>query len=59
MVFQDDNTFPWLTVLKNNAFGLKMNGVDHNERRKRARDMVELSDLTASKTPIHPHSPAA
>jgi len=41
MVFQEDNLFPWMTVLENAAFGLEMMGVDKVERHSRAREMLQ------------------
>lgn len=45
MVFQQYALFPWLTVLDNVAFGLKMKGVGADERRKVARRYVEMVGL--------------
>ena len=36
MVFQDHGLYPWMTVLDNVAFGLKMQGVERGERNERA-----------------------
>ena len=45
MVFQSHSTFPWLSVVENVAFGLKMDGVPKAERRERARSMLDLVGL--------------
>lgn len=45
MVFQDHSTFPWLSVIQNVAFGLRMNGVGKKERRERAHEMIDLVGL--------------
>jgi NitT/TauT family transport system ATP-binding protein len=45
MVWQSFNLFPWLTVLKNVAFGLKMRGVSKPERLRRAEQMLDLVGL--------------
>ena len=50
IVFQQHTLFPWLSVLDNVAFGLKMRGVGGRERRARARALlaqVGLSDFAA------------
>jgi NitT/TauT family transport system ATP-binding protein len=45
MVFQEESTFPWRTVLGNVAFGLEMRGVGREERLARARAMLEMVGL--------------
>jgi NitT/TauT family transport system ATP-binding protein len=40
VVFQQHMLFPWKTVASNVEFGLKMRGVDKQERRKTARDIL-------------------
>lgn len=45
MVFQEDSTFPWRTVLENIEFGLESRGADRRERRERAQAMVKLVGL--------------
>lgn len=50
-VFQDGSLFPWLTVLGNVAFGLRMDGVGKLERERRARDWIRrvgLADFEAA-----------
>ena len=48
LMFQEPALFPWLTVLENVSFGLKMQGLSKAERIARAREllsMVHLSDF--------------
>lgn len=45
MVFQSFALMPWATVLDNVAFGLKMRGMPTEERRDRARRMLETVGL--------------
>ena len=45
MVFQEESTFPWRTVLDNIAFPLEIAGVKKAAREARARDLVKLVGL--------------
>ena len=44
-VFQETNLYPWLTVEKNIAFGLKARGV-YKEQKDRVQEMIDLMGLT-------------
>ncbi|HEU4358782.1 MAG TPA: ABC transporter ATP-binding protein [Xanthobacteraceae bacterium] len=46
VVFQEDASFPWLTVWDNAAFGLRRNGVDGAEIRRRVDDALAFMGLT-------------
>jgi oligopeptide/dipeptide ABC transporter ATP-binding protein len=46
MVFQEESTFPWRTVLENVAFPLEIAGVDKAQRMMRAAHFVELVGLS-------------
>jgi NitT/TauT family transport system ATP-binding protein len=45
VVFQEDASFPWLTVWDNAAFGLHRNGVDAAEVRRRVDDALAFMGL--------------
>jgi NitT/TauT family transport system ATP-binding protein len=45
MVFQEESTFPWRTVIENVAFPLEVTGVAKRERRERARHFIKLVGL--------------
>jgi putative spermidine/putrescine transport system ATP-binding protein len=47
MMFQNYALFPHLTVIDNVAFSLKMKGTDTATRLSRAREMLELVDMSA------------
>src|SRR3712207_1947325 len=46
MVFQENALFPWLKVLDNVEFGLKMAGVEKNKRQERAMHYLDMMQLT-------------
>ena len=54
MVFQKFALMPWLTVLDNAAFGLEMQGIAKNERRRRAEEKLEMVGLAEWKD-NYPH----
>ncbi|MEO5700327.1 MAG: ABC transporter ATP-binding protein [Casimicrobiaceae bacterium] len=45
MVFQEESTFPWRTVLENVGFPLEIAGMARAEREKRARHFISLVGL--------------
>src|SRR5215510_3013815 len=45
MIFQEESTFPWRTVIDNVAFPLEIAGVAKRERYERARHFVSLVGL--------------
>jgi NitT/TauT family transport system ATP-binding protein len=45
VVFQEDSTFPWRSVLRNVEFGLEMKGVPKEERRRKALDALNMVGL--------------
>jgi NitT/TauT family transport system ATP-binding protein len=49
MVFQRYTLYPWLSVLGNVAFGLKLQGVPKTERLKRAKYYLDVVGLTTFK----------
>lgn len=54
LVFQEHGLFPWLTVVDNVAFGLKMRGVAREERRARAAAFLDTVGLGA-RLESYPH----
>jgi NitT/TauT family transport system ATP-binding protein len=45
MVWQNQNLFPWRTILENVAFGLEMGGVSKSERNGRAQGLINAVGL--------------
>ena len=54
VVFQEAALFPWLTVLGNVEFGLKIAGVAEDERRSRALEAIKMVHLSKFIN-AHPH----
>jgi NitT/TauT family transport system ATP-binding protein len=54
VVFQQDSTLPWRTVLSNIAFGMEMTRVSKPKARERASLMLELIGLTGFGN-VYPH----
>ena len=52
--FQEAALFPWLTVLENVSFGLKIAGVAEAERRERAMEAIKMVHLSKFIN-AHPH----
>ena len=48
MVFQSYSSYPWLTVLENVAFGLRLRGVAKEEREQTARAWIKKVGLAGS-----------
>lgn len=46
VVFQEASLFPWLNVIKNVEFGLKLKGINCSERRKIALEYLNMVHLT-------------
>jgi NitT/TauT family transport system ATP-binding protein len=46
MVFQQYSSFPWMSVLDNVSFSLKLKGVAEKERYEKAMEIIELVGLT-------------
>src|SRR5690606_12018924 len=45
MVFQEHGLYPWMSIVDNVAFGLRIRGVSKEERRKRALKEIEAVGL--------------
>src|SRR3990167_7086567 len=54
VVFQEAALFPWLSVLGNVEFGLKIQGVVDPERRERALEIIKMVHLSRFVN-AHPH----
>lgn len=52
MVWQTFNLFPWLTVIENVAFGLKMDGIAKSERLQRAQELLAFVGLGGFETKL-------
>ena len=50
LVFQQDNLYPWRTVLRNVLFGLELKRVPAREAERRARAMIDLVGLSGFET---------
>ncbi len=50
MVFQEESTFPWRTVIENVAFPLEIAGMGKRERFKKARHFINLVGLSGFET---------
>lgn len=46
VVFQSDGLFPWLTVLDNVTYGLKLNGMAKKEAEEKARETLQMVHLS-------------
>jgi NitT/TauT family transport system ATP-binding protein len=46
MIFQEGALFPWLTVIENVEFGLKLAGIPKNKRTEKARHFVKMMQLS-------------
>lgn len=46
VVFQEDGLFPWLTVLDNVTYGLKLKGMSKQEAEKKAEKMLKMVHLS-------------
>ena len=54
IVFQEESTFPWRTLLDNVTFGLEMLGVPKKERIERAKQMIKIVGLEGFEN-AYPH----
>jgi NitT/TauT family transport system ATP-binding protein len=50
MVFQEDAVFPWLNVYDNVEYGIKVRGVNQEERRITTKHFIDLVGLTGYET---------
>jgi NitT/TauT family transport system ATP-binding protein len=54
LVFQENNLFPWLSLIDSACFGLEMQGVARAERESRCRAWIERVGLTGREK-AYPH----
>lgn len=54
IVFQEESTFPWRSLLDNVTFGLEMLGVPKKERIERAKQMIKIVGLEGFEN-AYPH----
>jgi ABC-type nitrate/sulfonate/bicarbonate transport system ATPase subunit len=54
MVFQRYTSFDWMTVQKNVEYGMKINGIPKDERRRKAERFIQLVKLTKFKNAYPP-----
>ncbi len=45
LVYQEDNLFPWMTVLQNTTYGMAMQGIDREVRDRQARELLRSFGL--------------
>jgi NitT/TauT family transport system ATP-binding protein len=45
LVFQENNLFPWMTVIENATFGLAMQGISQEKRQEQARELLHRFGL--------------
>lgn len=48
MMFQEASLFPWLNVINNIEYGMKIQGVNKAERRQRALKLIDMVNLKGS-----------
>ena len=54
VMFQEHGLFPWLNVIENVEFGMKLQGISKKEREERAHYYLEMVKLIEYKTyPVH------
>jgi NitT/TauT family transport system ATP-binding protein len=54
LVFQEDSLFPWMTVLKNAAFGLEMQGIPQSLRESQASELLHRFGVSGREN-SYPH----
>ncbi len=54
LVFQEDSLFPWLSVIENIEYGLKIQGMPKKEREEKTKELVERMSLKGFER-LYPH----